>query len=611
MGRKSKSKKVIRELKEQTTEPKKKGGFFKFFSKKKKSEAAKKSEEKIIPKEVIPETPKKPKIAIKINKKKLFGGVLALIMLAILVSVGYLLFQKAFRAQPVAKLLPAESTITLLEINTNFEHNQLKKTFNLLSKHPEFSKEKIIEKIETFLAVNYETELKPWLGREVAMAVVSLNEQDAQKVYFVEAISKTNAEAFLKKYNLSEKKHGDQKTYQIDGPFHLTFINDYLVFTESEETLNYLIDFQKEKNEKLYNSPQYRKIDNNLPLNRTAFLYVDFKKINTNFYKQFSFLNENKIVSEIINPLLQLFDAEGVCLVAMDENFALQSFMSLNPSISENSEYLSVQEKYNADLTEYIPSDVLALWGGENLEYQLKRLTEIMAGGKDTSMALFDSVLQNYSRQYFGTDINLHLDILPLLNREFAVAIESINNKTIYKLLFELDEPEIEIKKLHQIANNFATVGAVFEPKIVEHTLPDGTVGREIVAIPEEITKSESTYKEFTIYELKMGKQAWGIYYTVMDNIAVVSTDLESIKLSIDVAKKVKPSLKDSNIYASSLEPIMKSSDEITYFNLERVIPLILEGKTQSTIFDTISTLSSGRNYFNDGVVTINYVHLK
>ena len=392
---------------------------------------------------------------------------------------------------------------------------------------------------------------------------------------------------------------------------YLTFLNDYLVFTESEEMLTFLIDFQKETNEKLYNSPKYRKIDNNLPLNRTAFLYLDFKKVNPGFFKQFSFLNDNTIVMEVISPLLQLFDAEGICLVAMDENFALQSFMSLNEGTSENSQYLSLEEKYNARLAAYLPADALAFWGGENLEYQLKRLTEIVADGKPSTMALFDTVLQNYTKKYFGNDVNFNLDLLPLLSKEFALALENVNGKTTYKLLFELDEPESEIQKVHQMANNFASVGAIFEPKVVEHKLPDGTIGKEIVAFPEEITKTESSYKEFTIYELKMGKQGWGIYYTVVNNVAIVTTDLDSIKNSVDIEKNLKPSLKNSSIYASSLEPILKSSDEITYLNLEKIIPLIWQDKAKSTFFDTVSSISSGRNYFNDGVVTINYVHLR
>lgn len=609
--------------KEKAKEKEAKGFLKDFFKKKpKKADTQNTEDQGIKAGNLIPaETPKpaepiKKEKALKsprkVNKRKLFGGILATIMLAILISVGYLLFQKAFKAQPIAKLLPTDSTVALIEINANFEHNQLLKTFNLLKNHPEFSKEKLIEQVEKYFSVNYTNDLKPWIGRQIGMAVLnSKSDGKIAKIYFAEVLDQQNALNFFGRYHPTENVYANKKTFKVDGPFYLTYIDDYLVFSETEQDIYDLIDFQSNKNEKLYNSPKYRKIDNNLPLNRTAFLYLDSGKINSGFLKQFPFINSQGLSAEVLYPILKLFDAEGVCLIAMEDAFSLQSFISLGGDTSKNSEYLSLNGKYKGNLAQYLPPDTLAFWGGENIEHQIKRFTEIIGGGKATNTALVDKVLQNYAKQYFGDNLSFKDEILPLFSNEFSISIEPIANKNVYKLMLKLDNPETQISKLHEIANQFATVAGVFDPKVVEHKLPDGTISKEIVATPEEILKNESTYQDFTIYELQMGKQGWGIYYTVLDDVVIIATDLVSVKNSIDIAKNKLAGLKSTSYFASSLEPVLKSSDEITYFNLEKILPIIFKEKDLPDYLKIISTFSSGRNYFNDGVVTINYVHIK
>ena len=119
MGRKSSAKKKRRAEKKTENIKEKKKGFFKKL-KTSKSKKTKKKEPK--------KTTKKKQRKLKISKKQIFAGTLTLIMLTILVAVGYLLFQKAFKPRPIAKLLPADNTIAIVEINSNFDHHQLTKT---------------------------------------------------------------------------------------------------------------------------------------------------------------------------------------------------------------------------------------------------------------------------------------------------------------------------------------------------------------------------------------------------------------------------------------------------------------------------------------------------
>jgi hypothetical protein len=588
MGRKSKAKKIIRQQVE---------------------EGAKEKGLKI--------NKKKPHIPrFKINKKKLFGGILALIMLAILVAVGYLIFERAFRAEPIAKFLPADSTVALVEVNTNFDHTQLDKTFNLLKGHPEYSKESLIKFGETFFSLVYETDVKPWLGREVGVAYMNSAKETnvVYDLYFAEVLSQTNVEKFIQRYKPVENIYTGNKTYNVKlpgGSHYITFLNNYLIASPSEQAIFQLIDGQSGSNQKLYFTPQYRKVDNNLPLNRTAFLYVNFNQLSDNFLHKLPFLNSTGVSIAMVKPLLNAFDSEGAALIALDSDFAVQTFLSLKGDNSNNSNYLSFEKKYDASLAAYLPKTTLAFWGAEDLESELQKTLSTFTGGDDSSQMLADQILQNYTHKYFGQDTNFKDDIFPLFKNEFSLSIEKNKNQDVYKLVFGLGAAQSDTVKIHQLASNFASYGGIYEPKVVEHTLPDGTVGKEIVAAPEEILKLENSYQGTTIYELKMGKQGWSIYYAIVNELAVICNDLASTQASVDLMKGQGESLKSTKRFIDNIEPVIKGSDEVSFFDFDGIMPLIFKKQTMPPALGIFSSFSSGKNYFADGVVTINYLHIK
>ncbi|MBI5754422.1 DUF3352 domain-containing protein [Candidatus Peregrinibacteria bacterium] len=591
MGKKSKAKKLLRQQMEAANAEK---------ELKKGKNKPKKKEEK--------------KIHFRINKKKIFGGILVLIMLAILVAVGYLIFERAFRAQPIAKFLPSESTVALLEINTNFDHTQLNKTFELLKNHPDYSKEKLIGYIEKLFNLNYEIDLKPWLGREAGVAYLN-SAKDTNAVYtlfFAEVLSQNNVEKFLQKYSPVENVYIGNKTYAIKFPAgmtYVTFVGDYLFAGTNEQAIFQVIDAQNSTTEKLYATEKYRKVDNNLPLNRTAFVFFNFDQLSDGFLHELPFMDKISMIT--IKPFIKSFDAEGLALVALNKDFAIQTFLTLHSTNSNNSSYLSFEKKYNADLADYLSKDTLAFWGGRNLEAELQKTVSAFTGGQDSNRLIVDQILQAYTQRYFGQSTIFKDDILPLFKNEFAFAVEKLNNKNVYKFIFELDSAQTDAVKLHQLANNFASYGGIFEPKVVEHTLPDGTVGKEIVAAPEEITKNESNYAGTTIYELKMGKENWSLYYTVIGNLAIITNDPDSLKLSMDLTKSNGASLSSTGQFSEDIKPIIKGSDEVSYFDFDNILPLIFNKQDLPPILDIVSSFSSGKNYFDDGVVSINYLHIK
>jgi hypothetical protein len=596
MGKKSNAKKKRRELEREEQLQK--------FQKSQKSQKKKKKKSSKASriKKAIPK--------LRVTKKQLLGGILALIMLTILITVGYLLFQKAFQPSPIAKLLPEENTIAIIEINSNFDHNQLTKTFKLLEDHSSYSKEKLIKYIENKFLINYEEEIEPWLGRVIGCAVIKspTREDTIDIIYFAEVFSQTSAMQYIKKQG-SETNYLDQTIYIASNGKSKTLIGDYLFFANNSDAIKELIDFNNSSSTTLYDSSSYRRIDDNMPLSKTAFFYVNFNQITDNFFYEFPIFTEKGLSIEMVKPLLNLFESEGLSLIALDDKFALQSFLSLNREALKDNEYLSQKQKYKADLTKYIPSDAVAFWGGENLEYQIKRLLEALSEDSET-ITVFNIILQNYTQKYFGPEVDFNRDILPLFENEFAIALEQIHDQNVYKLIIELQDPSADAVRIHEIADNFAEMGAVFEPKIVEHILEDGTVTKEIVAVPEEIIEKEITYNDFTIYELKMGEQNFVIAYAIIDNTGIIATSSEGIKSAIDAKNEEIESLKSSETFETLIKPILSYSDEVSYFNMDRLSPIMF-GETPPPFIEIISSISSGKNYFNDGITSINYLRIK
>ncbi|MFA5820975.1 MAG: hypothetical protein WC873_02645, partial [Candidatus Gracilibacteria bacterium] len=208
-------------------------------------------------------------------------------------------------------------------------------------------------------------------------------------------------------------------------------------------------------------------------------------------------------------------------------------------------------------------------------------------------------------------NVDLKKDMLGLFQNEFAFAIESDEGNAFYKVLIELNDPKNDALKIQEIANNFVQIGGFFEPKVVEHKLPDGTVTKEIVANPEQIVKNESDYNGHTIYELKIGNQGWGIYYTVIDDIAVIANHVQGVKNSLDIVSAQKKSIKSSQYFAYNIDPVLKNSDEISYFNVGGLLPILFKNQSYPEAFNIIDSLSSGRNYSVNGIHSIDYLHIK
>lgn len=550
--------------------------------------------------------PKKEKFKIKLsfNGKKIFGGALVVIMLSILVMTGYLLFEKVFKPIPISKYLPSDRTIAFIELNSNFNHNQLIKSFELLKNYPEYSETKVQGMIEKKLIGNYDADLKPWLGRSMGVAFLKgkTDEKHLEEIYFAEAINQSNARRFIEnKKTYAKMEYAGYDIYSAETGENIAFVDSYLIYTKDKKAIESLLDFEKSQSKSVFSSEKYSRISNNMPINKMAFLYVNFNQMTESFLKNIPILKDMDVNFKQILPLLKLLDKGGMALVAMHDKFAVQSFLTLNIDKVKEQKYIKMNEKYSANISKYVGENALAFYGGQNIESQVKRFIEILSSGKQIVVENFDKVLQNYTQKYFGSEVIFNLDIMPLLENEYALAIENEGGKPIYKFFLELSDTEKDAQILEKIADNFAKIGGVYKQEVRDHTLPDGTPSREIVAVPEEIKKESEDYKGIKITGLRIGEESKGFFYAIIENVAIISDSFNGIKNSIDL-KDSEKNLEKSDTFQRLIAPVLKNSDEISYFNLSKLLPNLLL---------PISEISGGNNYFDDGIVSINYLHVK
>jgi hypothetical protein len=610
MGRKSTAKKK-RRIQEQKKEE----------SEKKIKEQKKTSKKKKIKKEE-PVKERKP-----LPKQKIFGGLLSAIMLTLFVYVSMLLFSSAFRPTPLAEILPEDQTVAFLEINTNIDHTQLVKAKELLQETDSSIDEKL-SLIEDLINTSVDENIKPWLGRQLGLAELLYSKGEEGEalatVYFVETIGKQQTESTLEMIadnNLSEFEDTGSEAGKIskltlrnpsedrsqDHQIYTAFIGNYLVIApDTPVGLDILLKAQTEGYPKVADSAKYEEVYDKTPFNKIAFIYLNFDHEQSSLMQKYGVYTESKLLNSAVQPFALIFNSEGLALTAKDNYFEIESFMNLEESFLGANRFVTYQENYDADLTQFTPENLDVFWGGKNIERQIKRIIALLSEGNKTTNEVFEGVLNSYTEKYFGSSVSLIEDIYPLIQNEFALGVRMGEEKNNYLLVLELSSPTEDAIRLQKIANNFISSGAVFEPHIEKRELEDGTIAQEIVATPEELIKSESKYNDVVIYEMQTESGGWGIYYTVFKEKAFISTNKGYLEESLSLAltgsiEGEQNSLMNSEIYDLHISPALSKLDEVAYFNILKFWP-------ESQL---IKSLSTGKEYLKNGVKAYYYIHVE
>jgi len=605
--------------------PKKKIRLFSKSKKKEKKEVVQKvavvkeSPTKETPKKVKKEKkPRKPITAAQ--KQKIRGGILVLIGGFALVFIGYFLFGKLFSPQDLAEITPADKTIAVFEIAVDSNHGQVQQFFSLMEDYPVYQKENMIRLVETVVPYNYEKELLPWMGRKIGFVLydsVNIGSLGSMTpILFVESRDHNATLNFLRDNTVSKSGEKITETEYINYKIYefthsqkaiFTFVNNYLVIVEDKKLLKNYLDNLAE-NQRLNEDPYYRKVANNLPRGSLIFAFADLQKIFNTLEKDQQFLAQKGQDLLVLRPFLDVFRAEGVTIFADGDRFTAQTFTAIDNDMLDGESYITFSEKYQGEMLAYANDNPVFLAGGHDLTKEINRLEDIFKSGTKTPALVFDGLLEAQKQTYFGKDISLNHDILPLLKGEYLFVVENSMEDPVISLFIELNNKNSDIPRFEKVVNAFVEVSGLFTPKIQEVELPDGTVGQEIVASPEKIQKNTGNYQGNTITSLRLGETGISIHYTILDQIVALSTSQDNIKNSIDRYEGTQSGgFAAGTYYANKVAPVLRTADELMHLKMGALTEAMGLNADQNLApyLVPFSNLTITKNYFRDGISTI------
>lgn len=561
---------------------------------------------------------------LEIYKRKALGLIIGLVGIFLLLFIIFYTISRVFRPMDFAMMLPRDSTIGLVQININNRNEQVQRFYQALSKYDVYYPDKITAIISEKLDADFKNEINPWLNRQTGLAFIEKEETQGEMdiLFFAETRDKGEAMNFLQSRGLETQEdyilHEDYRgvpiyRYALSQTFNFIFLNNYLIIGNNENVLKKAIDSHRDANAKLANNAKYQKIAQNLPNNNLIFAYIDVEK-GINFLKgNEGFMSEKGRELLAFEPFLRLYRAFGYTAIMENSNIAIQTFISLNEEYLSGRDFINFDTKFRANLLSQMPQDVLMYAGGFNLKKQLHRYSELFSAGGDVSYLIFEGTLRAQKNKYFGEEVNLEEDIYPLLEGEYAFALTGSSDETAVAILLELQDPLRDKDKIETITDSFIRKSAILAPKVIEVELEDGTISEEIQTIPEEIIRSTEDHHGYEINVLSIGSQSWGIFYLIVDDTLLISTKKEHIKNLLDLVDDSQGSFKNTFLYRDSIAPVLRTSDEVIFGNVEHIKSHINEiiPEWLSPYIEPYKYISAGRNYFKDGISTIHYIKIE
>lgn len=553
------------------------------------------------------------------QRQKLKGIFMMLVGLLVLLFIAVLLVNKFFRAQSLAELVPADTTIGFFEMDTDMESGQIKQLAELLKQYPAYQPPALITAFNQFFTVDYQRDVAPWLGRKAGVALVQFPSQpnDMTPIFFIETKDRQKALDFFQSRILKnssddllvEPYNGyDFYTYRLSQPYSFFFLDHYVVLATNRQILRELSDVQKSSKPLLAGEDNFRKIANNLPQGGLGFGYVNIARFFDALVKNPAYTTQKARELLLFQPFLRLFAAKGISVSVQERGLQFQIFSSLDQNELQGATYLAYSDKYQGRLLSLADQGTLFLFGGHDLLKELNRLDEIFTAGTKTSSMLFQGVLEAQKQKYLGKDISLTEDIYPLLKGEYLATVSGDFSRPEITVLMQLTDKNSDLLRLEKIANAFIKVSAVFQPKIQEVTLPDGTRGQEVVASPEQVTRTDEAYEGVNVTTLHIGTSGMAVYYAVVDNTLLLNTSSDGIHRLIDRALgKKNDGLKNSPEFQSMIAPIFGSADEVLQLKIQPLVDMLglrksEIGKVLGLYLAPFQSVSSTKNFFHDGI---------
>lgn len=448
----------------------------------------------------------------------------------------------------------------------------------------------------------------------VGLALLDDGSGQNKPLLFMRATRRGKALAFFQKLLASGETLtliGDKKqpiyTFPQSQAFSFCFVGPTLLIAKNTATLQLVLDSAKDKTSTLDSDKGFQASQANLPRSAWGRGYINLKSLT---------LGTDTLAGQTVAPLKSLLDHFAFTLRKEQNGFHLNTFLALQPDSLSLQGDTSDSTRFTRTLADDLGSKNLALYlGGANLSREWQNTLETLGKLNPSYGVILEGIARAQVNKTFGDGVSLANDLYPLLEGEYALALEKLEDGSLgIKLLLRHTDRSFAEVKLQKLTEGFRHLAAQFSPTIKVVTLPDGTESKELVADTSRLKSSKETYRDRSIDCIDIVDSPLGFCTTVTDDLAIMANHPESIKETLDLLESPKFVLSQSQLFRQSLSNLSAISDEVTFIDLKNALPLTetaAYGPLLSNLLEPFSAMTWVKHYFDDGVSTEGYLLLK
>jgi hypothetical protein len=372
------------------------------------------------------------------------------------VVAGYLLIFSA-GADRAARLAPAD-TAFYVNVYLQPSTGQQMNLSGLIGRLPGFADEaslddkvdQIVQNLLSGSGIDYRRQVKPWLGNQVAIAGSPAADDPTQTSTLVIAEVKDPEAARNAVEDLADERGAsfNTETYggvelQVGSDATYAFVDEMLVVGTTPDEVRAAIDAAGD-GDSLADRADFRSAMDSLPADHLAAAFVDVG----------AFADSAGVSEEAPDV-----GAASAVLVAEQDGLRVSGSVPLNGPSDDSSPAASTAASEASELVEWMAPDTLAevvLFGLRQTLEDAEAAVGSAPGAEDVASAL-DTIRFAAA---FGLGIDIDADLLPLLDREVALAITGVEDGVPSgALLLRPEDPDAASAVLGQVADRLGALG--------------------------------------------------------------------------------------------------------------------------------------------------------
>ena len=514
--------------------------------------------------------------------------------------LGFLLFYiTSFKSsnKSISSILPADQTIAYIQVqNTSLPSKFINDT--------DWRPEMLEAELQRFFGIEEKNIIKNW--GQGSLGAIWLNESPAKEpILFIHSSHKNELLEFFKGLALpneilNETNKGDLTIYSYpeSHSFHFTFVGSYVLVSKNQSGLHHIYNTYVGEEDALLDNEAFKKSKSNLPKMDWMEGYINVKEIGL------SKIGENL---QLLKPLSHIIHHTSWTVRKSSNGFQVNTFTHLTPDVLELKKGHTDSKRFAYELTEYISSEnIIGYIGGANLSDEWQSTLETIANLNPAYAIIFEGILRGQVSKIFGSEVTLRNDLYPLFEGEYALAFSEQENGQIgTQLLLGHNDADFTKAKMEKLAKGFKLLAAKFAPRVHTVLLPDNTESKELIADDEKLRETTKEYEGYEINCLEVTDSPYGFCYVVMDDLVAMANNYNAIESTVNLLTSSKHVFAQYQPFRQTLGHLSKVSDEITFVDLEKITPYLLDNTYGNFLMPVLNKLEATtwvKHYFNDGV---------